>query len=327
MKNTTLLQVQTLGDPHLGKTFKTGVPVHRLGEREGLVQADFRANLVPRTGVTLHVCMGDLFDKFRVPEEIILFAANAYKEAAFKYPDVLYVIIRGNHDASRDVTLKSSFDVFSEIVSSLENIRVVSDEPETIGDQGKTHCFYPWHPFINAKEMVELMLPPEAAYVYGHWDIASFGEDSSSESNLIPLELLQNVTLATTGHYHVQQTKLMNGVPVIVTGSMQPYSHSEDLDGTHYITVSKEDALLAPKALKNLNVRILLEQGEMSFGDLDCCSLTFKKLAAKDAPELVVDIDNFDIEDIFETTFAEFHVGKELTTKLWQKFTELNTND
>jgi DNA repair exonuclease SbcCD nuclease subunit len=327
MTNKTLPQVQTLGDPHLGKIFKTGVPLHRAGEREDLVQKDFIANLVPKKGVTLHVCMGDLFDKFRVPEEIILFAANAYKLASLKNPNVLYVIIRGNHDASRDVALKSSFDVFKEIVWGLDNIYVVCDEPLTIDNEGVTHCFYPWHPFINAKQMVETMLPPKGAYSYGHWDVASFGEDSSSLSNMIPLEFFKDAELVTTGHYHLASNKVMQGVPVIVTGSMQPYSHAEDLEGTHYVTISKEDAMLAPRALKNLNVRILLESGETPFGDLDCFSLTFKKLAADAAPELVVDIDNFDIADIFQTTFAEFKVGKELTDSLWASFTEINAND
>jgi len=327
MNKTLPAFVQTLGDPHLAKTFKTGVPVHRLGEREAEVLEDFKNNLVPLEGVKLHVCMGDLFDKFRVPEEIILFTAEAYKVAATKNPDVKFVVIRGNHDASRDTTLKSSFDVFAEIVSSVTNITIVANEPFRLRYHSADHTFYPWHPFINAQEMVKLEPPTEGAYVYGHWDIASFGEDSSSTSNMIPLDLFKEVALATTGHYHNPEQKMMKGVPVIVTGSMQPYSHAEDLHGERYVTLSKDDAMLAPKALLNMNVRILLEKGETPFGDLDCLSLTFKRLASDDAPSLEVDVDAFDLENIFETTFAEYHIGKELTTKLWAQFAEINAND
>ena len=67
--------VQTLGDPHLARKFNTGVPTHRKGEREEMVKDTF-AGIVNAPGYKLHVCMGDLFDKFRVPEEDILFAVR-----------------------------------------------------------------------------------------------------------------------------------------------------------------------------------------------------------------------------------------------------------
>ena len=40
-----------IGDPHLGRVFKTGVPTHRLGDRERLVEEQFYAEISDRTSV------------------------------------------------------------------------------------------------------------------------------------------------------------------------------------------------------------------------------------------------------------------------------------
>ena len=119
--------VRTLGDPHLGKKFTTGVPVHRRGDREKLVAETFQNSFKNLDEIKLHICVGDLFDKFRVPEEVILFAAQTYRNAAEYNPDTQFIVLRGNHDASRDTDFKSSFDVFTALVGSVENIFVVDN--------------------------------------------------------------------------------------------------------------------------------------------------------------------------------------------------------
>ena len=89
-----------LGDPHLGKRFVTGVPLHRVGDRERMVWEDFHHSIAAcRT--PMHVCMGDLFDKFIVAPEVLMGAFQAYLQAP---SSVDYIILRGNHDVSRDRT-------------------------------------------------------------------------------------------------------------------------------------------------------------------------------------------------------------------------------
>src|SRR5687768_12185768 len=91
---------------------------------------------------TYHVQVGDLFDQMHVPETVILRAANQYKYWARVKPSTKFVIIRGNHDASRDSSRKSSFDVFAELLAGVPNIKVMSETVEILGSYG----FMPWHP-------------------------------------------------------------------------------------------------------------------------------------------------------------------------------------
>ena len=51
-----------LGDPHLGRTFVHGVPLHRRGEREVMMWRNFAQSLSNVT-TPLHICLGDLFDR------------------------------------------------------------------------------------------------------------------------------------------------------------------------------------------------------------------------------------------------------------------------
>jgi DNA repair exonuclease SbcCD nuclease subunit len=117
-------KVKLLGDPHLGKSFKTGVPFHRLGERERMVMEQFRDELNEVEDANYHVCMGDLFNKYIIAPEIVLFAYQSYVEAASKNPNTTYIILRGNHDASKDRERASSFDLFAALVASIKNIKV-----------------------------------------------------------------------------------------------------------------------------------------------------------------------------------------------------------
>ena len=96
-----------IGDPHLGRVFKTGVPTHRLGDRERLVEEQFYAEISDRTSVPV-IIMGDLFDKYSVPESLVLWTADKLNEAA-EWKKIY--VLRGNHDLSRDEEKRGSFDV------------------------------------------------------------------------------------------------------------------------------------------------------------------------------------------------------------------------
>jgi len=321
--------VQLLGDPHLGKKFNSHVPRERLGEREEMVRKQFLEELEPIDDtITDHICMGDLFDKFRVPEEVILFAAQAYRDAAARNPNIEYYIIRGNHDASRDSSFKSSFDVFEALLEDVDGVNVISEEPLHVISLGQEHTLYPWHPFIHAKEMVELHPPTKGGYVYGHWDILAFEEGSSSEENFVPTEHFKECAGIYTGHYHLPKAFPLDGMTINITGSMQPYTHAEDEVGELYRTESLPEVVATlsanPEHYKYVNLRVLLGPDEVPLADIDCLSYRVKRMQKDEQENIDVDIESFNLESIFKNTMSDFKVSDETTSKLWTRFLSVN---
>lgn len=291
------MKIKTLGDPHLGRRFRTGVPLHRLGEREELVWKEFEASL--RGDMDLHVNMGDLFDKFIVPINVVLRAADAYIDAARHQAGCRFVVLRGNHDVSRDSTQASSFDLFTRLVEGLPNIQVVHDQWvwEGLG-------FVGYQPFRPTAEVVA-ELPDGLSAVYGHFDVVDFGGD-----NVIPTKLLaeKGISQAYSGHDHLARELDRDGVHVTVTGSMQPYSHAEDPEGKLYITTP----LPIERDVTNLNVRVLLQEGESLPADLDCLSLTAKRIEAEDVTVDTSDFETFDIPSMLAGVLEGLSIKDEL---------------
>lgn len=275
--------VVILGDPHLGRKFKTGVPFHRLGDREESVWRDFEASLRSVKPDQVHVNMGDLFDKFVVPPEVVLRAAQLYLDAA-RSVDAMFVVLEGNHDRSKDTSKQSSFDVFAALVQHQDNIMVVQDRALTWGDLG----FVPYHPFIPT-EVIVSELSDNLSAVFGHWDITDWGGH-----NIIPTEQLaqKGITLAISGHEHLPREETRHGVQIIGTGSMQPYTHAEDATGEHYVTLTL-DEIGKGTHLRHKNVRVLLKEGETLPVGLDCLSITAKRVT-DETERLEVDTSEFE---------------------------------
>jgi len=275
-----------MGDPHLSKRFKTGVSLDRVGEREASVWKDFRENLMSPGGVDFHVCMGDLFDKFVVPPEILLKAFSIYQEAASARRDVEFIVIRGNHDVSRDTSKKSSFDLFTLLVEEEPNITVIN-EVKVIGQYG----FVPYCPFSPVEDQVK-QLPDSLEILFMHHDYADWGGD-----HVIPTQLLKKkkILLVVDGHDHLARTEKRHGVTVKIVGSLQPFTHAEDGTGEFYKTVTLAD--LEDLDTENLNIRVLLREGETLPADLDCLSLTAKRITDEDE-KIEVDTSEFETLDL-----------------------------
>lgn len=301
---------ETLGDPHLGRRFFNGVPLHRRGEREEAQMANFKNNLLSATK-QVHVCMGDIFDKFIVSPSVVLAAAEAYYEAAEKNSSVQYYLIMGNHDGSRDATIRSSFDILEALLRHVPNVTVVKGEPHTTSE----YAFIPWHPFITAEDMAK-KLEGKFEAIFGHWDIDTFG---SENTNLVPLDILrEHSDLIITGHVHHPEERDIDGLKLIVTGSMEPYAHGEDPTDEFYRTVSLEEArqLAESGEAKGLCLRILLKKDEVLDFDVDCLQLTLKREKSED-DEIEVDYSSFDLDDLFHRVMEEFHVSNSVTETFW----------
>ena len=280
----SLPDVTILGDPHLGKRFKTGVPLHRVGDREAAQQKVFRTSL-GTVSTPFHVNMGDLFDQRIVSPEIVLRAAGDYGKVAILLPDTTFVVLMGNHDVSRNADQASSFDLFEALVSGYRNIVVVKDEPRVLEGYG----FVPFSAFRPTTDLVD-QLPDDLTAVFGHWDIQDWGGD-----NVIPTALLakKGITLAVSGHDHLAREETRNGVKIIVTGSMQPFTHAEDPNGDLYVTTG----LPIEGDVTNKNVRVILKPGETLPADLDCLSLTGRRESVE---KMEVDTSEFDSLDLGE---------------------------
>lgn len=306
--------LKVLGDPHLGRKFINGVPLHRRGDREIMQKLDFEQSLLNlNDDVEYHINVGDLFDKTYVSYNTILFAVETYVRASTNRPDVSFIVNRGNHDASRDSDKASAYDVFSACLGGIDNIHILGDDP--VKFDGK-FTVIPWHPFNSALEVVnnnsETIKGSE--FVVGHWDVVEIAD----EYNRIPASRLKElgVKYAISGHDHNARQIEVDELPISVTGSMQPYSHAEDKDGKLYVTLSPDEVEKDRDRLKNMCVRV---RGSLS-EPLDCLQLSFTK---EEKPEEVkVEYDTFDIGAIFEDAFEEFSVPKELKEKIIDKYNE-----
>lgn len=317
------LDITILGDPHLGKIFKTGVPLHRLGERERLQFLQFSKNL-NAVNTKTHVCLGDLFDKFRVSNEVVLATATAYEVAALLQPTVNFIVLQGNHDNSRDNEKVSSFSIFERMVSSLPNVHVLTGSPMVLDSK----LFIPWTPFDTAKQAVENYLSSvtdEGEHfeaVFAHWDIDDYGNEDAS--HVLPAELLHSITnLVILGHYHKPSVTFRSGLKVVTWGSMQPYAHGEDLEGDFYVTHTKDTAELNlfddVDFYKDKCLRVLLNQHEQPVAGVECLALTHKRLDLPDVEQLEVNVDEFSLQSVFKNTLNELGVSNEITTELYNK--------
>ncbi len=237
MKIPKLPNVKLLGDPHLGKKFRNGVPLHRRGAREQQQWDTFINHLNDVKPGDVHVCMGDLFDDFDVDNVIVFDTAMSYREAALYHPDTFYIVHIGNHDASKDSGKVSSFALFAELVSHSPNIKVVKDE-SYFHDATKT-WHLPWLPFESSREVAARIDKPCVA-AFGHWDHRDFGDEN--HTNVVPVkELAKWTNIFVSGHEHTPAVHKLDEGTLYLTGSMLPYSHGEDPDELIYVTRNLED--------------------------------------------------------------------------------------
>lgn len=310
--------MKLLGDPHLGRSFIHGVPLHRRGERERMQFTQFRNSiLVP--GGDLHVCMGDLFDKAIVPYSTILNTALAYAEAAQKNPKTQYVILKGNHDWMRDLEKPSAFDLFARMVKHVNNIHVVTEHYQI-----EKNLFCAWHPTISSEDMIRDNVW-DCTTVFGHWDIDDYGGDNL---NLIPTKLLSELRVkkAYTGHIHKPQEFTRDNVNVVVVGSMQPYAHGEEIDETLYQTVTKKQLLAADVgAYHDKCLRVDLSAEELLDVEVDCLQLTVRKEKAEG--KMQVTLGEFDMGALFRESFKEEGVSEETTKLVLDRYEATKINE
>lgn len=310
------LKVNLCGDVHLGKSFRTNVPLHRIGDREAMVWMEFERQLSEPADLT--IVMGDLFDKFVVPPEVVI---RCYERLICNERSTQPIyILRGNHDASRDTAKKSSFELLSLLLESDEDCNVYTVPDLTvIGDL----LLCGWQPYVSANDTLGTLIVPRFKVAFGHWDITQHGEDTH---NLIPLERLAElgVTKVFTGHIHKADSFKRNGLAVTVVGSMQPYAHGEEPAGSElYMTLEGSEAadmLIAdPEVFANTNIRLLMAPGEEWTSEFNCLSRTFKRTTDVEdggEPTQQVEYETFDLKTLLGTACATAGVSTGLQARI-----------
>jgi DNA repair exonuclease SbcCD nuclease subunit len=321
-------RVGFIGDVHLGRSFKTGVPLERQGEREASVFNQFVCELAT-PDLDVNICLGDIFDQYVVAPEYVLRVADQYRHAVKQNPKTWFVLLRGNHDASRDADKASSFDLLYELLKD-SGVIVVKDQVEILEHGIFRLGIVPWHPFINSKEMAR-NLGGGADYreydlVVGHWDRVTFEE---SPHNAIPLfELRPFTKLVVSGHDHRPFDEEINGIRVVFPGSMQPYSHGEDPDESMYVTMSLEDVKTAlmsdPTLFHDMAVRVLLKPGEQIDFPIDAWSVTTKPIAdnGEEFVDITMQVESFDMQDILGRCFTKHGVSADVSSDFLAKYLE-----
>ncbi|MBI1261285.1 MAG: hypothetical protein GC184_06145 [Rhizobiales bacterium] len=298
--------VRVIGDPHIARIFKANVPLHRRGEREKMVNEVFR-DVVSNSPAEITIIIGDLFDRMVVPYATILETAEVLKTCPGKL-----IVLRGNHDASKDADIRSAFDVLIGLCMDTPTITFVT---ETYVHEGLG--FYGWHPFKDAAEIAaQITSPIDAAF--GHWDIESFG---GVNPNLIPIDELKKVTSKVfTGHVHTPQGFTVDGVDVTVTGSLQPYAHGEDPELDFYLTLTLEQFNATPPAtLVNKYVRVMLKENEVAPEPIDCLGFTTKREGTLEST-LDVAIGEFDMMGMFRGVLEEAELPLDLREKILERY-------
>ncbi|RUU74637.1 MAG: hypothetical protein EOS05_11830 [Mesorhizobium sp.] len=306
--------VGILGDPHLGRAFVRGVSLEKRGLREKMVLVDFQQRMRASGIFDAFICMGDLFDKWAVPYNIVFQAAWTFLQAARTNPKTEYFVIAGNHDISRDLEKKGALDLFELIVGNLPNVHVIR---HTNGGYfckigGDRVGFFPFHPTTPAADLVTD--PIDVAF--GHWDTI-FGD-----GNLIPTKRLAEVgcAIAYTGHVHLPDEFERDGVTVVQVGSMQPYAQGED-HGEMYVTLPLDE--LAGKDLRDKCVRVLLAPGEKSTDvEVDCLQISFKRIGVDEEETEEVAMGDFNIMALFSQAFEEAGVPDEVRSQILTRYEE-----
>lgn len=286
-------KILCIGDPHLGRTFRTGVPSHRLGERESHQFSTFSELLSSKDPlVKAVVILGDLFDKFVVSPTVVYDTHYYIKEAVLKNPGIQYSLIPGNHDLSKDSFKKSSYELLCIALSGLEDVVtnlttiLYSTSYDIIEIDSNTRFYLnlvAYSPFNNTMwdediehEVFNTDPLNRGVISFGHFDSLSILDSGYTPTQ----ELLDKSLFVVSGHEHVYKQYTYpydkNKTLVIFTGSMEPYSHAEDPDKSLYITIDSDKLdTIELEGLKYHNVRLYCEPNFKLKEAIDCFSLSF----------------------------------------------------
>lgn len=296
LENETCMLV---GDIHLGRSFKTGVPLDRRGEIEETFKRAFVESLEACEGKKLYVQLGDLFDNFRVPYDLLLWTYNTIMMNVRL--DCQYYFIAGNHDLSRNPEDVSAIQVLALMLESFPNIHFVLKD--VVNLPAFDFSLVPWS---YSKPLEELLKCCTTNRILGHFEEPLNPAVSTSDLNFI------------SGHIHLPH---QNG-NVNFVGSILPIAFGEnDWNDEGMITVTLDELEgMKQEDLSQRRIRVILKEGEILPADINCLQLIAKKETSdEEGVQLEVNLEEFNFEELFKQCLEPS--GK--TIELWGKYLKL----
>lgn len=318
-----------VGDPHLGRRFTTGVPSHRLGDREEFLFSNFKRLANPTDKlVTKIIIVGDLFDKF-VVNPTITFEAFQILSKIPKH--IQAYLIPGNHDLSKDTTKISSFQLLTSLLVHVPNVHVVTESENKVIKYEETDkvlnlYFDCYDPFDECLVNLDLDVISKSGPILstGHWDSLSILDRGYTPHQ----DILTYSSLVVSGHEHTYREYIYpfdkTKTKVLFTGSMQPYSHAEDPDSDIYITVKEKD-LNKYDFAKSFQYKCLrIECGPLFVltESIDCFALTHK-VVEEVKKETEIETEVVDINNYNQTLLTWVESKEDLIPSIKQELSEL----
>ena len=225
-------------DPHLGQTLGANTTQRSRERMRESREAVMEKILAKGTQFTHRICVGDFFDRYQNPEQVIIASAKHAKRTDF--------ILGGNHDVINDKDKVGSLHLLQEMLGSTGQANIllpvfdkVVIDSFTYGDN--TFFAVPHH---SSKDLFEQALKKaenlaaqykdKKKFLLLHCNYASGFAKNDTELNLTQeraIKLLKKFDYIIIGHDHHFKTDL--GDKVIVLGSVHPTSFSDA--GTHHV--------------------------------------------------------------------------------------------
>lgn len=320
--------IHFIGDPHLGRTFSNVLPKHR-GVKEAQLRDKFLAELA--TDADYILILGDLFDKFKVSNSIVIFVAEAIEAEHLRSPEKIILLNKGNHDESRDINKKSSYQILKRILDKkhLQGKVIVADENSFIQDG--IIGVVPWHPFNSPKQMVEELPLKQLPLIITHNDVSDYGNKDHAENLMAFNSLKARTKLVVNGHVHQPSIFYWDGEDKVAStfdkdalkvqnwGSMLPLNFAEDKTGEYYVTLTLEEfnKLTDFSTLLNKSVRVVVKSDEEVPEIIDCIQFNIKRVSTSGTDEEeTVEFEDFDLKRIYDKE-TEGLDNDELRKRVW----------
>lgn len=307
--------IQFIGDTHLGKSFRRGA--QKQGQREKMVLSALTAFLKEKKHDADYIIfVGDFFDSFRVSNETLASAREAfYKSILNTKSGIKVIILPGNHDYSKDNSKISSYAIFKRMMEKYDQVTMLADhrQPPVILNLEDFDLYLdPYSVTGNPHPMPENRRKDMPLLAVGHW------EDIRGNGYIPSDELMQEAELIVSGHIH---TPMRTG-KVIYTGSFQPYSHGEDPDEEFYITVQYDELEqmvkdpVTAETLELKHVRCVCKPGYHFDKPIKCLSLTYNPILTDDSKPVPSIEDVADFNTLFLYHLKMVGVDDEVLLKL-----------
>lgn len=352
--------IQTIGDTHLGRVFKNDVPLDRRGEYEE-TQWNTLLNLLASTPTVydplglevkldrsnfIRTQVGDWFDKPNVALAAVLRSSTMLKTYAEHHStqgpkNIPLAILSGNHDDAKNLSDVTSWDmlrhVFDTLTWATRNtiIHFVKDAYIHTFDNGEQVLFIGWN--ITDSAIDCLMSALDADYqhittVVCHLDKISYGNDD----NVIPYDFFasKGIKMVVSGHEHKPYHFFEQGMEVIGTGSLLPFSHAEDDGEEIYVTlnsIAEFKAYSKDTDISHKHIRLILDEADQelipTLGDVTSLSLKIVKRGVDlnvlddiDGHEInQVSIDAYDAQHIWKRAVVETGLDQDSAELVWSE--------